>query len=280
MNREEILDSYFIVTALDENYVNIFELWMHYFERLNYTKCLRVITYDKKSDRYIREKGIISIPVREKIRSPRDIYVTRLNAILQLLKSGKNVIHTDSDAFWLKDPLPLTVKKKFDLQISIGHGIPKKAITEWGFSLCCGFFIFHSNAPTLKFFETWISKSIEMNHDQNALNELFLANSTEWKLNDLCYNTGSCPEFNISIEAIDDSIISRKNKNGIFVFHPYLSSKYAHLKLLKAIKLLKEIDDSGFIQMNYYRNLFNLSKWIYVSFEVIHKAIGKLARTK
>lgn|GEM_PF-2585449 len=279
MQNTEIVNNYNIVTAIDKNYLKIFEVWMQYFEKWNYTSCLKVIVFDDTSEEYINRKGISSIRVHEKIRNARDIYVTRLNAILELLKSGKHVIHTDSDAFWLRDLLPSVIKKDFDLQISIGHGIPKRAIKEWHFSLCCGFFIFQSNVNTLRFFEKWIAKSIEMNHDQNALNELFLDNTTHWKFDNAFYNEGFCSNLNMKIEAINYKIISREtNEREIAIYHPYLSSPFEEIKLLNAITQLRKINDDKFLSSTYYKTLFNFFGWNRVLYNSIKRLILKIKK--
>ncbi len=280
MSHQAILNNYIIVIAIDKHYLKIFDLWMKYFERLNYKSCLNVITFDEESEKHIKEKDISSIRINKRINHPRDIYVTRLKVIKKILETGKHIIHTDCDAFWLHPQLQVIIKPDFDLQISIGYGIPKRAVKEWGFSLCCGFFIFHSNISTLNFFDIWIQKSMEMNHDQNALNELFLTSTTAWNLNNTSYNNGYCKTFDIKIEAIDYNIISRKNKKGAPVFHPYLASKYSHSKLLNAIRQLIKMEDEKFLHTAYYKELFNFFGWSSVLYTAFVRLTKKIMRNK
>jgi hypothetical protein len=275
MNNQEIIDRYSIVTAIDKNYLKIFDLWFKYFERTNYLSCLCVIVYDDKSEKFIQEKGIInSIRIKEKINHPRDIFVSRLTAIKKILETGKNIIHTDADAFWLNAKLESIIKEDFDIQISIGYGMPKSALKKWGFSLCCGFFILHSNNSTIKLLDKWIFKSIEMMHDQKALNELFIENVVQWRLNDTFYNVGFCQNLNINIEAIDYKKISRKKEKGILIYHPYLSSKFQEIKLLTAISSLMKINSEKFLYSIYYKTLFDPSGWSKVFYKTLSDPLG------
>ncbi len=261
MDHSQILDEYIIITTVNKGYLKIFDLWMEYFDRLDYSSILHVITYDKDSDEYVKRKGVNTIRVYDEVKTPNDIFYTRLKTISGFLKRGKHIVHTDADAFWLKDVLPAVINKDFDLQSSIGHGIPESVLQAWGFSLCCGFYILHSNKDTIKLFEQWIPKAMEKRSDQRALNELLLTHDVRWNCNNTEYNTGYCVYFNLSVHAIDLNIISRKKRKGVWVYHPSLKVKYEQVKLRTALSKLMKVDNSAFLNKMHNKTFFKFSTW-------------------
>jgi hypothetical protein len=233
-SRDEILTSYTVFTAVDRRYLRIFSLWLEQFERSGYLPCLQVATFDAESERFVRERGIPLVAIEERIRDPRQLFTARLNEIASLISSGRNVIHSDADAFWLNPDLPTLIREDCDLQISIGHGIPKSALEEWGFTLCCGFFVLQSSPAMERFLVSWIERSSRLEDDQIALNDLLLDNGLRWERDDGCQTVGSCPPLDLSVGAISHDVISREDAgSGVQIYHPYLSSTAESNKLLQ-----------------------------------------------
>lgn len=227
------LPGYVVLTAIDENYLDIFALWLEWFERSGYLPQLTVITYDTRSTEFAERRGLTHVRLADRVRDPRQIYVSRLEVIRDLIGSGTHVINTDADAFWLRPELPSLTKPAVDLQISVGHGIPRRAIDEWGFTLCCGFLILHSTARTKAFLPTWQEAAREANHDQRALNELLLEHQIEWSAQEANGRIGYCRALDIHVEAISPDVISRVSPDGVQVYHPHLSGRYQQVKLLQ-----------------------------------------------
>ncbi len=234
LSRAEILASYTVFTAVDRNYLQIFSLWLEIFERSGYLPCLHVATFDAESADFIRAKGISYVGLDRRIQDPRELYVQRLNVIASLIASGRNVIHSDADAFWLKPDLPSLIREGCDLQISIGRGMPQGAIDQWGFSLCCGFFVLHASKTAERFMGTWIDKSREVGHDQLALNNLLLDQGLAWERTEGDQTVGLCSSLELRVAAISDDLISRKTVSPrVQIYHPYLSSRSESNKLLQ-----------------------------------------------
>jgi len=227
------LPGYVVLAAIDENYLDIFALWLEWFERSGYLPQLTVITYDTRSTKFAERRGLTHVRLAGRVRDPRQIYVSRLEVVGDLIGSGTHVINTDADAFWLRPDLPSMTKPAVDLQISVGHGIPRRAIDEWGFSLCCGFFILHSTARTKAFLPTWLQASREANHDQRALNDLLLEHEIEWGAEESSGRIGYCRSLDMHVEAISPDVISRVTPTGVQIYHPYLSGRYQQVKMLQ-----------------------------------------------
>lgn len=90
-----------------------------------------------------------------------DMLRFRLKATLTLLKLGKNVIISDIDAVWLKNPLPLlvadgildsTFNPVFDIIASRGTS-PPSFQTKWGLTLRVGFVIIKSDSVVWRLLE-------------------------------------------------------------------------------------------------------------------------------
>jgi hypothetical protein len=233
-SQEEILANYTVFTAVDRRYLKIFSLWLVQFERSGYLPCLRVATFDAESARFVQERGIPHVAIDERIRDPRQLFVARLNEIAALIGSGRKVIHSDADAFWLNPDLPALIREDCDLQISVGHGIPKSALENWGFTLCCGFFILQDSPAVERFLTTWIDKSSRLEDDQVALNDLLLEHGLRWERDDGSQTVGSCPPLGLTVGAISHDVISRDDAGvGVQIYHPYLSSTSESNKLLQ-----------------------------------------------
>jgi hypothetical protein len=283
LSRAEVLANYTVFTAVDRNYLRIFALWLDLFERSGYLPCLRVATFDSESERFVRAKGITCVTIDERIQDPQQLYVARLNEIASLIASGRNVIHTDADAFWLKPDLPSLIRESCDLQISIGHGIPQDAIDEWGFSLCCGFFVLHASPRVEHFVAEWIEKSRQYGHDQIALNNLLLEHELRWQRDDGSQIVGSCSSLGLRVAAISDDVISRETVGPcVQIYHPYLSSKSESNKLLQ---LKSRFEPTRMRRMHaYVRLALNMSAWPEVVLgkirRVLQRAMGASARRR
>jgi hypothetical protein len=233
-SQDEILTSYTVFTAVNRKYLKIFSLWLEQFEHSGYLPCLRVATFDAESELFVRERGISHVAIDERIRDPRQLFVARLNEIASLIGSGRKVIHSDADAFWLNPDLPSLIREDCDLQVSVGHGIPQSALDQWGFTLCCGFFILQNSPAMERFLATWIDKSGRLEDDQIALNDLLLEHGLRWERDDGSQTFGSCPELGLSVGAISHDVISREDAGpGVQIYHPYLSSTSESNKLLQ-----------------------------------------------
>ena len=80
---------------------------------------------------------------------PGNRTITKLNVIgerqrfgLTLLEAGLNIVHTDADALWLRDPTPLF--RGGDVVAERIWGKPSSVVTAWGAGICTGFYYLRS----------------------------------------------------------------------------------------------------------------------------------------
>ena len=184
-----------------------------------------------------------------------ELWVFRLKTIKRILDVGLNVLHSDVDAFWLKNPMPYLKSIQSDLISSQGTVFPHDCWKEWGFVLCCGFQYFRPSVATLAFFEELIPLVEEVKDDQTALNSLLLKHQTTWKtpnaryqlsINKKVFNCFYDPIYghsakNLKICLLPHSSYQRlleKNVRNTYVLH-LLSDKTQDSK----IQSLKQIED-------------------------------------
>jgi len=239
--------NYVIIASVDKNYLLMFQIWHSQFKKLKLKTELVVLTFDDESFRVINNKKIKCHRVFKTVSKPNDIYVWRLEIIKEYLQQKINVVHTDLDAFWFSKKVMNLPNDNFDLQISKGSGTPQNAFKNWGFTMCCGFYILNSNFNSLRFIDTWIEKSNNLNHDQKALNEIFLNDNIEWKENTDLNKIGFSKNFNLKIEVFNTATISRGkeeiDKTKLLIFHPYLSSPTQSEKVSEVKRRLKTLNN-------------------------------------
>lgn len=64
-----------------------------------------------------------------------------------VLASGLNVVHSDADALWLRDPSPLLAGS--DIVAERIWGKPLSVVKDWGAAVCTGFYYLRAGAGTL-----------------------------------------------------------------------------------------------------------------------------------
>ena len=78
----------------------------------------------------------------------------RTRLFLHLARAGRDFIHSDADAFWVRDPRPWLVRHaQFDLLMSQGTTYPYRQYRRHRFVLCAGFFLCRANDRTQAYFE-------------------------------------------------------------------------------------------------------------------------------
>ena len=105
---------------------------------------------------------------RERLQALTPMRVTLFRA---LAEHGIDFIHSDADAFWLRDPRPwLREQEGHDLLGSQGIGLPKAQYDRHGFVLCAGFFLCRANPRTVRLWSTVEESLAGCPDDQVCLN--------------------------------------------------------------------------------------------------------------
>lgn len=143
----------------------------------------------------------------------------RLKSIFKLLNEGINVLHSDLDAIWLKNPL-IFIEKDYDIVASTGT-FPQNIYEKIGHTLCMGWIYYKSSTIVKQLFENILNKDIQDNFDDQKEFNLELFNNPEYE--------------NLKLKTLDQSIVSRKQShdNNTYVHHPFSQKGINREKLLK-----------------------------------------------
>jgi len=255
---------YIVITSVDKNFLKIFGLWDIFFRRSDIDFKLHVACFDNESKNYLEKRGIEHSNINVRDYSSSLIWIHRLEIIRNFLKQGYSIIHSDLDAFWIHPEVKKIINPVYDMQMSIGHGLPKDIVKEWGFSLCCGFFILQSNDKMISFVEQWLIRAKDLMDDQIALNSMFHKIGLVWERTDDLYNYSYSEKYHIKIEAIAYQKIARIARLGdvdagkVVVFHPYLGrDRSEEIKLLDAVYMIKDMKKKSFLNNLYFKTLIH-----------------------
>ncbi|KAH8071749.1 3-methyl-2-oxobutanoate dehydrogenase [Aureococcus anophagefferens] len=83
---------------------------------------------------------------------------------------GRDVVHSDCDAFWLGDARALVDGGAAPARFSVDHGLGRGAKP---FALCCGFFRLRASAASLALLATWREATDRVGDDQVAVDALY-----------------------------------------------------------------------------------------------------------
>ena len=108
----------------------------------------------------------------------------RTRLFVQLANAGCDFVHSDADAFWIRDPRPyLAEHPDFDLLVSQGTWFPREHLSQFGFVLCAGFFLSRSNARTRDYFERVHALMSRRGDDQWCMNNVLLQDpEAQWEV--------------------------------------------------------------------------------------------------
>ena len=169
-----------ILVFANYNYLPVLENWLEAMNILG-IKNIVVISLDKEIHNHLSKQNIRS-SYRACELDLNKLWIHRVKICLEFMEQGYDIIHSDADAVWLKDPLEYLSNIKQDMIFSQGTFWPKDVHTEWGFVLCCGFFYIKNNASTLAFMNDLYKRVKEDKDDQVSCNRLLMQSNIKWNV--------------------------------------------------------------------------------------------------
>ena len=150
------------------NYRKTIEKWIAAVHKLGYDGW-RIVCMDRELVRWLEKRGdgaravdyyavLPDAPRYDFGTLPRKALMQalmplRTRLFLQLATAGCDFVHSDADAFWIRDPRPYLARhREYDLLMSQGKWYPFEHYEQFGFVLCAGFFVCRSNARTRAYF--------------------------------------------------------------------------------------------------------------------------------
>lgn len=207
-------------------------------------------------------------------------WATRLKYMYKLINDGHDVLHSDLDAVWLRNPLKFVRSSHLgidlrpsdnDIICSTGT-MPEHVYKKVGTTICMGWVFFKSNKRVKQLFRDLLSIREDF-HDQVAINELLFENPPEHVT---VYGPSGKGFTNsktvrkrrswthkrfvvdgLKILLLGKKIISRKNKHNFktYVAHPCTDSLESREVILRRLGLWR-LDDKA--ECPYQRMLTNI----------------------
>lgn len=249
-------DNNLIVAFGNDNYFKIVSEWIRKIDELG-IKNYVVIANDEAlySKLHQQNKNVVYLPYSGSIK---DFWVFRLQTIYKLVCAGFNILHSDADAYWLKDPRSYISSLSVDVASSQGSVYPLTALSAWGVVLCCGFQVFNATTATVKFLSDTLPRLQKVKDDQVALNEELLEQRLGWdatkpdytlKVGENEFNCFKEAKFGVTKAGLTVALLPHRyfqrvleqSVEDIFVAHP-LSAKTEPAKLESLSKLEKKLN--------------------------------------
>lgn len=224
-----------IITHIAINYFPMFRIWYSYFRKYDIPNLL-VIALDPIVYGKLLDLGVATYLLPIFSYQPdiiRSIYV-EIVRLRKLINSWNiSYIHTDIDAFWLRNPLDIMAFLKGDIIGSIAYGTPPDLVKKWGFVLCGGFYSVRATQNTRDIFDEYILYTRKYGHDQNGLNHLLNDYGIVWDYQNDSFIKGHCDKLNLDVFLLSESLVSRNpacldKTNRPYVFHAYLGGGTMH----------------------------------------------------
>ena len=163
-----------ILTFANESYQRQVLNWAQGMARCRVRNYL-VIALDQTTHDFLLQHGIPTVLLPFGGTDRHTISPFRFNVLTEILNLGYDLIHSDADAFWIKDPIPeYFTDSSYDMMFSQGTAFPRSVFRQWGFVLCTGFYWSRSNDRTRLVMAALNEAVQQLNFgDQRALNEYF-----------------------------------------------------------------------------------------------------------
>lgn len=163
-------DSEIVLAYLSEKYIELFDIWHKFFLR-NSNGNLLVVAMDHNASLYLSENGINNILkpfffYQKDFLNESGFSADRVQALIDLLCSGLNVVVTGIDSLWIKNPMDQLRSLPNDI-ISMGL---ESRIKNWPLNVNFDFVYAKASAPLIKHIPLLMNYSDRFLWDQNAVN--------------------------------------------------------------------------------------------------------------
>jgi hypothetical protein len=176
-----------IMTFSDYGYRNITMEFYQHLKNLNIDNYV-VIATEEKMFKFLKDKEINTHMIPKSFRKgpaipahQSNFWIYRMTVIQYVLSKGLNILHSDADAFWKKDPKEL-FDSDSDIIISQGTFMPWETHEKWKFVMCCGLMYFKSTPQVRSVISRCISHMGKTLDDQISLNVILIG--TQWDKTD------------------------------------------------------------------------------------------------
>ena len=169
------------VVLASGDHAPLLENWIRHARAAGIERFLVVAMDDRVADSLARSGTVVARCGFDGSRS--DFWLQRLLVLDFLVQHHVDLVHSDTDAIWLRDPVPdFFAGNRFDLMFSQGIALPPDVLQRWGFVLCCGLFSVRASEATSAFFSSIIAHVADAPpfDDQEVVNRLLCDSGVIW----------------------------------------------------------------------------------------------------
>jgi hypothetical protein len=169
-----------IVTFADASYLPLLRIWLARLKELALAH-VKVFCLDRPTLTWCETQGVSASAVSWD-GSLSDLWAQRIRVFSQLLAAGHDIIHSDTDAIWIQNPLQVgsAARCEADLLFSQGTVWPPDVHDRWGFVLCCGWFRARPTRATRSFFQALEADVKGSGDDQISVNRILVTLCATW----------------------------------------------------------------------------------------------------
>jgi Nucleotide-diphospho-sugar transferase len=169
-----------IIAFADRGYLPLLQIWLAHMKRLELDR-IRVYCLDQQTREWCESQEVAAIQVPW-AGGLLNLWQQRARVFCELLAGGDDFIHSDIDAFWIKNPFQCgsAAERTEDLLFSSGTVWPLDIHARWGFVLCCGWFWAKTSPATRAFFEAVERDIPTAGVDQTSVNRLLAQMGAKW----------------------------------------------------------------------------------------------------
>ena len=169
-----------VLAFVNAAYIPVGRNWLTKILALNLPAEVRIVALDADSRDAFSDAEVLYRPLADARLD--QLWVHRMQVFLELLEAGQDFVHSDADAVWLRDPLPVITDCDADLVFSQGTVWPPDIHAKHGLVLCCGLFFVRANPVTTAFFVEAARRVLADKDDQTTINRLVDERIAGWQV--------------------------------------------------------------------------------------------------
>jgi hypothetical protein len=223
-----------VITFADSGYRDILDIWLAYVQK-NQINTAIVFCLDTALYQELQDAGVTSIDFSQQHRREATVQRTRealwklrVQVYHEFVENGYPVIHSDADAFWLRNPFAdYFDSDSSDIIFSPGTIFPPEVFDVRRFVLCCGLFQLRANDRVRKLMREVNSLTGGSLTDQRVFNNLLLGYCAQIELPP----RGNVLEFDTRrMETFEKPVLIRQPDSGLTttLLPHHLFPRYVH----------------------------------------------------
>ncbi len=173
-----------IVTFCSKEYIPVTHNWLVHLTHLKLEGNALIVALDRSTaEAFDSCCQVLNRPLIVETGNLQTLWVHRIMVLKELLDNGHSLIHSDSDAVWLRNPLSTIDATGTSLVFSQGTVWPPKAHALHHVVLCCGFFFLACDHYARSFLDAIDARVRKDQDDQVSVNLEIIERISGWQIN-------------------------------------------------------------------------------------------------